>query len=581
MFSKHYQNELAFLRAAGKAYAEANPSTAGLLADRGSDPDVERLLEGFAFLAARIRERIDDAVPEVVHDLTELLLPHFLRPVPASTIVEMTPTSRSLRSRVVVPAGTEIASVPVDGTSCRFRTTADLDLLPASVTDVALDHSNSSSPRVRVQLQAAPQALPALLDAAGLRLFVHGEFPLASTVMLWFARHLRGVRVNGLATGRSVALPASAVRLVGLEPELALLPWPRLAPQGYRLLQEYFTLPQKMLFLEIRGLDRARDIVADHFELAFEFERPPELPSRLGKEAFRTNCVPAVNLFRTSGEPVSVRAFAEEHLVRAVEAPPAHMEIHTVDGVIGVPEGPGERTQYEPFVGFRHAQGGKGSRYYRLRRTLSPVDGGLDTFISVARPLDGVGGMDPQTLSLEVLATNRGLPARLKLGDVSQPTATSPTIASFRNITPVSQPVTPPLGTELHWRLMSHLAANRASIATAEELRALLGLYNLQLLSDQQSGRSNQLRVESIRGVEAILSRRLISGAPARGTRLTLTVDEAGFAGLGDAFLFGCAVDELIAAQASLSSFVELTLRAEPSLREFAWPPRNGKKALL
>jgi type VI secretion system protein ImpG len=581
MFSKHYQAELAFLRAAGKAYADANPSTAGLLADRGGDPDVERLLEGFAFLAARIRERIDDAVPEIVHDLTEMLLPHYLRSVPAATIVEMVPVPGALRGRLRVPAGAELASVPVDGTACRFRTSADLDMVPASVTDVTLDSSVSAAPVLRVQFQLAPQAVPAVFQAEGLRLHLHGEFPLASTLMLALGRHLRGVRVKATASGRTVDLPRSSVRLSGLDQELPLLPWPRMAPQGYRLLQEYFTLPQKLLFLDVKNLDAARDIAADRFELAFQLDRPPELPVRLGKETIRTNCVPAVNLFSTAGDPISVRALGEEHLVRASDVSPGHMEIYSVEAVVGVPDGPGERVHYRPFAGFAHGGLGARARYFRLRRALSPVDDGVDTFLSVTHPIDGDAGVEAQVLSFDVTATNRALPARLRLGDVSVPTATSPTQARFRNIVPVSQPVRPPLGTELHWRLLAHLAANRASVTTPEAMRALLGLYNLQILCDHQVGRANQLRVESVRDVGATVTRRLVGGAVARGTRVSLGLDEAGFAGPGDAFLFSCAVADLLAAQASLSSFVELAIRLEPSQREYAWPPRNGQKALL
>jgi type VI secretion system protein ImpG len=581
MFSKHYQAELAFLRSAGKAYADANPSTAGLLADRGGDPDVERLLEGFAFLVARIRERIDDAIPEVVHDLTEMLLPHYLRSVPASSIVEMLPVPGALRGRLRVPAGAELASVPVDGTACRFRTTADLDLVPALVTEVALDSSVSAAPVLRVQLQVAPQAVASIFQAEGLRLYLHGELPLASTLLLTLARHLRGVRVKASASGRSVDLPRSSVRFPGMEPELPLLPWPRLAPQGYRLLQEYFTLPQKLLFLDVRNLDAAKDLAADRFELAFVLDRPPELPVRLGRETIRTNCVPVVNLFSTTGEPMSVRAPGEEHLVRAAEVSPLHMEIYSVDGVVGIPEGPGERVHYQPFGGFAHGRQGAQARYFRLRRALSPVDDGVDTFLSVTSPVDGGPGLEAQTLSLDVTATNRALPARLRLGDVSVPTATSPTQARFRNIVPVSQPVRPPLGTELHWRLLAHLAANRSPVATREAMHALLGLYNLQVLSDHQVGRANQLRVESIREVGSAVVRRLVGGAVARGTRVSLGLDEAGFAGPGDAFLFSCAVTELLAAQASLSSFVETAVRLEPSQREYAWPPRNGQKVLL
>ena len=579
MFSKHYQAELAFLRAAGKAYAEAHPSTAGLLADRGGDPDVERLLEGFAFLVARVRERIDDGVPEVVHDLTEILLPHYLRSVPAATIVELQPIPGALRGRLRVPAGAEFASAPVDGTSCRFRSSADLDLLPLSVTDVAVDQGVSAAPVLRLQLQASPQALPAVFHADGLRLHLHGEFPLASTLFLALARHLRGVRVKG-AGGRTIELPPSAVRLSGLEPDLPLLPWPPLAPRGYRLLQELFTLPEKLLFVDVVGLDAARELAAERFELAFLLDRPPELPARLARDTVRTNCVPAVNLFPAPGEPISVRALGEEHLVRAAEVAPGHMEIHSVDAVVGLPEGPGERVRYQPFAGFAHGPQGGEAHYFRLRRALSPVDDGVDTFLSVLRPGDAGAGLEAQVLSLEVTATNRAQAGRLKLGELSVPTASSPTQARFRNIVPVSPPVRPPLGTELHWRFLAHLAANRASVASVEGLRSLLGLYNFQALGDQQAGRANRLRVESLRAVETTVSRRLVGGAVARGSRVALTLDEGGFAGPGDAFLFACAVGELLAAQASLTSFVELAARLEPSRRAWTWPPRNGHKVL-
>src|SRR5208283_83291 len=139
MFSKYYEAELAYLRELGRAFAQAHPSTAGLLAERSGDPDVERLLEGFAFVAARIRERTDDAVPEVIHGLADLLLPQYLRPIPACTIVEFLPQARALRAAVKVPRGAEVASTPVEGTSCLFRTTQDVTLLPVTLGETVLD----------------------------------------------------------------------------------------------------------------------------------------------------------------------------------------------------------------------------------------------------------------------------------------------------------------------------------------------------------------------------------------------------------------------------------------------------------
>lgn len=582
MFSRFYQGELAFLRALGKEYAEANPSTAGLLAERGGDPDVERLLEGFAFLTARVRERIEDCVPEIVHDLTELLLPHYLRPVPACTIVEFLPVPGALRARSRVPAGTELASVPVEGTPCRFRTTAELDLLPVSVQEVLLDQAIGANPAVRVQLQAAAPALAAIFQPEGIRFYLQAELPLASTLLLWLSRHLKEVEVRGLGPGgRAVRLPRSAVRPVGLDPSFPLLPWPRLAPGGYRSLQEFFTLPQKLLFIEVRGLDAAAAAAQERFEIVLRTERPPELPARPGKDVFRVNCVPAANLFRCAADPVSVRVPGEEHLLRAAEIPPRHVEVYAVESVLAIPEGPGQRHPCAPFTSFAHGARGRDARYYRLRRDLSPVDQGLDTWISVSGPADTGPGPGPETLSVEVTATNRSLPAQLKLGEVSQPTPSSPTIARFRNIAPVTSPVRPPLGTELHWRLVAHLAANRTNLADAEALRGLLDLYNFAGAADQQAGRANRLRVEGIRQVEASPARRVVGGAPVRGTLVLLHLDEDHFAGLGDAVQFGAAVAELLAARVSLNSFCELALRLSPSQREYAFPPRSGQREIL
>jgi type VI secretion system protein ImpG len=579
MFSRLYQGELAFLRAMGKAYAEANPATAGLLAERGSDPDVERLLEGCAFLAARVRERIEDCVPEMVHDLTELLLPHYLRSVPAATIVEFTPVPGALRARLRVAAGTEIASVPLEGTSCRFRTAANLDLLPVSVQDVALDQAIGATPALRVHLQTSAQALPALLQPDGIRFFVQGELPFASTLVLWLARHLKEVEVRS-ARG-AVRLPTASVRAVGFDPAFSLLPWPRLAPTGYRAVQELFALPQKFLFFEVRDLQAAASVADERLELVLRAERPPELPARVSKDALHVNCVPAVNLFRTSADPVKLDAIGEEHLLRAAEVPPGHMEIYAVESAIGVPEGPGERHPYHAFTSFSHGALGKDARYYRLRRALSPVDGGLDTWLSASRPVDAGVGPGAEVLSLDVTATNRSLPAQLKLGDVSQPTPASPTLARFRNITQVTKPIRPPLGTELHWRLVAHLAANRAPLDGPDALRELLDLYNFQGLLDQQSGRANRLRIEGIREVSVEPARRVVQGAPVRGSRVVVTLEEDHFAGVGDAWLFSRALDELLGAQVPMNSFSELVVRLAPSQREYAFAPRTGARAAL
>lgn len=581
MFSRHYQGELAFLRAMGKEFAAAHPSVAGLLAERGGDPDVERLLEGVAFLTARTRERLEAGVPEIVHDLAEMLAPQHLRPVPATSIVEFTPVPGVLRARSHLGAGAEVASTAAGGISCRFRTTADLALLPLSVQDAALDQAIGASPAIRLTLHAPAAAMRSVLQDDTVRFFLHGDLPLATTLLLWLGRHLAGAEVRAAGAsrpGRAFTLGKHAVRLAGSA--IPLLPWPALAPAGYRPLLEYFALPQKLLFFDVTGLAAARELGEERVELVLRFDRPPELPARIGKDTFRLNCVPVVNLFSTPGEPVRVETLGEEHLVRAAGLEPRHAEVYSVDAVEGIADARGVRRPYAPFSSFGHGAEGRDARFYRLRRRASIVDDGIDTFVSLGTPRDGGPGGE-ETLSLDLTCTNRSLPAQLKVGDLSVATQSSPTTARFRNIVPVTKPIRPPLGGELQWRLVAHLAASRASLARVECLRGLLDLYNFPALLDQHAGSANRLRIEGIRSVEASPARRALGGAVVRGTKVALELDEAHFGGPGDAFLFGEVLDALLASQVGLNGFTELATRLHPSQREYAWTPRNGTRPLI
>lgn len=582
MFSKYYQSELAYLREVGRAFGEANPSIAGLLTERGGDPDVERLLEGFCFLTARIRERIDAGVPEVVHGLAELLVPQYLRPVPAASIIEFTPHARALRARARIAAGAEVAATPVEGTSCLFRTTAPLELLPVSLTGVTLDQSVALAPRLKIALQTTEQGLPEILRPEGIRLFIHGELSLSSTVLLWLLRYCRSVGLHDVASGRTLKLPPSSIRGFGFQQEGALLPWPARANEGFRLLQEYFTLPQKFMFVDVRGLEAGLGTLGEKFELVFEFDRPPPLPSPVGKDLFRLHCVPVVNLFAVGADPIVARLRGEEHLLRATGIDPQHMEVYSVDSVMGLKTGRAQRTPYQPFVDFSHALGDDAAgSFFRIRRAKSILDDGLDTFLSVGAPDDVAPEFTDETLSIDLTCTNRSLPARLGLGDVCVATPASPTLARFRNIVAVSKPVRPPLGSELHWRLLSHLALNQRSMADLRSLRGILELYNFQMGVDHPAARANQLRVEAVEGVHVAPVRRLLAGLPVRGLRTTVELEEGRFAGAGDAFLFGAVLDELFAANVTVNAFNELVVRLQPSQMEHTWPPRNGAQQIV
>src|SRR5918911_3855699 len=109
----YYNRELSYVRRLATEFAEAHPKIAGRLRlgpDSSADPHVERLIEAFAYLTARIRFKLDDDFPEITEALLNVLYPHYLAPVPSMAIVQfqLDPEQVQLTKGHVVPRHTEL-----------------------------------------------------------------------------------------------------------------------------------------------------------------------------------------------------------------------------------------------------------------------------------------------------------------------------------------------------------------------------------------------------------------------------------------------------------------------------------------
>ncbi len=567
MFETYFQAERSYFRDMGRAFAEKHPALAGMLAERGTDPDVERLLEGFAFMTARLRQRIDDAAPELVETLAELLMPHLVRPTPASTIVEFRPAAKSLRGRLRVERGARLLSKAVRGTRCTFTTARALDILPLRLLGFRLDDTAQSRPELTLRFELEPGGEPSVFTREGVRLHLHGESPTVSQLYLWLSSYVASVAVRS-AQG-SVELAPRSVRPIGFDRGDALFPWPAFSPHSVRALLEYFTLPAKFLFVDLTDLDRAAHLATSSFELCLRFHKPPALPTRLPDDALRLHCTPAVNLFEVGAEPVRAGFDERPTLLRAGGIDPAHMEVFSVRSVTGLHRR--ERAIYEPFHSFRHAlPGARHAGFYKLTRQPSPVDDGMHTSLSLQRGAALPDGSE-EALSIELTCTNRSLTQELQADDINTPSADIPSGVAFSNIARVSAPARPPLGSDLLWHFLSHLACSRRSLADAPVLKTLLSLYAASDRTDHAASRVHRARIEAIASVRAETVTRVVRGVAAHGSRYDIELDQSGFASEGDAFLFGSVLHQLLAVDARLNTFADLRLSLSPSGSQFRY----------
>ncbi len=579
-FNRYYYDELSYLRDLGEVFARENPALAPFLTRQSTDPDVERLLEAFAFLTGRLREKLDDDLPELSHSLLSLIWPHYLRPVPSMTVVQFTPRMAGSGPSVVEP-GVYLESRPIDGTRARFKTCYRTEVHPLRVASVRLDSTPTGSTlTLKLDLMAGATFAGLRLDSLRLYLDTERDRLLGRTLYLYLNRFVSDIEVAS-ASGQAFHLPAEAVAPVGFGVEEAVIPQPENGFSGYRLLQEYFLMPQKFMFLDLKGLQQTRGFGGSQLTLTVEFKRAFDLKARVDAGHFRINATPAVNLFPFEGEPIKIHHTRTEYQVRPGGMRPDSFEIHSVDRVTGRRQGERNPIEYLPFDGYRHDPGeGQNKPNYRLRRRADGPGRFSDISISFVRPRGDSAPLS-ETVSFQLTCSNAPLMDRLAAGMVDQATESSPTQLTFSNLGPASAPVAPPLGGDLTWQLIANLSNNYASVLDVALMRRLLATYNFRAFYDRQAERQLNLMMSGLQRIESRSLDWLVRGLPIRGHEVRVHMSEGRFGGEAEMFLFAAVLEHYLGRYANVNACYRLVAIGSDNNVEYAWPVRIGGRAAL
>ncbi|MPW21298.1 type VI secretion system baseplate subunit TssF [Paraburkholderia sp. CNPSo 3157] len=612
-FLDYYNRELSYMRHLGGEFAQQFPKIAGRLGMHGidvADPYVERLLEGFCFLTARVQMKMDAEFPRFSQRLLEVVYPNALAPMPAMAIVQITPelNEGSLARGFTMPAGTTLQAKLASGelTPCEFRTAHDLVLWPLAIgavemtgvpIDLPVDNSlrKRASAALRIRIDVTGGALANELPLDQLTFHLSGAESQAAKLLELVTRHVAGVLVNVPGDrSRAVMLDADAVVHEGFSPSQAMLPNDGRTFEGYRLLQEYFAFPARCLFFSVSGLRRAlAQCHRDAFELTLLFDRDDAaLAARVDMRDFALNCTPAINLFpkRTDRIPVTPRTH-EYHLVADRSRPLDH-EIYAVTRVTGHRTGDAGDCEFSQFYASFGGNDGDSAAYYSMRREPRVASAqmrangartsyaGTEVFVSLVDRKQAPFDERVRHLSADTLCTNRDLPLLLPLGGASDftPKISAP-IARAKVLRGPSRPQPPLAQDAAVWRLISHLGLNYQPLARIDDedgargLRELLALYaqHGDAAMRRQAGALQRLACEPV-------YRRLPKRGPVvfgRGVRVTLTVDDHAFAGESP-YMLGAVLEQFFARHASINAFTEFALHSSQRGELAQWPARVG-----
>lgn len=603
----HYNRELLHIRRSAAAFAADHPKIAGRLRiseDSVDDPHVGRLIESFAYLTARIRQKLDDDFPELLDSLLGILYPHYQRPIPSMSIMQVEPMP-DLASAYTLPAGAAVDTEAVDGEACRFRTAYPVTLHPVALRSAAIGPRPFAAPSIpaaanatsclRLTFEASvPDAPMAEVAPDRLRLFLRGQpqlvYPLHELL-------LNDAVAVAFATGPGdpapVVLDGSALQPVGFGLDEGLLPYPANAHAGFRLLTEYFAFPEKFLFVDLAFPARERlDPKRKNLDVFVYFRRTVnQLERAVGRETFALGCTPIVNLFSQPAEPIRVDQTRSEYRVVPDSRRQHALEVYSIDRVVSSDSGQNRQEMF-PYYAIQHAGEATTVRddepsawWMGMRRTGPEGNRGSETFLSFVNLQFDANSPPDGILSVDTTCLNRDLPGRLPFGGghpqlkLVQP---SPVVQAMRCLTAPTETLRTLFGQGGRWRLISHLSLNHLSLidgGDANAIREILTLYDLKDSADTRALIDGIVGLTAKPGTARI--REHGQTAFCRGVDIAMTFEEANFSG-NSIFMMASVLERFFGLYVSVNAFARLTATVKGRsgvLR--TWPARAGDRILL
>jgi type VI secretion system protein ImpG len=616
----YYNRELQYIRETGQEFAKEFPKIAGRLGIESlecTDPYVERLLESFAFLTARVQLKIDAEFPRFTQHMLNMVYPHYLAPTPSMIVAQIKPSlsEGALADGFKVPRGSSLKSFVGRGeqTACEYRTAHDTTLWPLEITgaeytsflgdlgNLRLPVKTKAAIRLRLHASAGLNFNQIALDS--LPIFLHGGDEIAMRLYELLLGHTVAlvVRPAGQGAGAGELISEDPVRPLGFEDEQALLPFGPRSFQGYRLLTEYFTLPSRFLFANLTGLQTAvRRCTSPDLEIVIVLDaQDPRLEKAIGPDQFDLYCTPAVNLFPKRTDRIHLTPSEHEYHVVADRTRPMDFEIHQLTEVIGYGTSNEEKQEFYPFYALHdHVSAEDMSSYYTVHReprmlsTKQRSQGarssyvGSEVFVSLVDAKEAPVRPQLKQLAMMALCTNRDLTLHIPIGqrDSDFVLESGAPVEAVRCVAGPTAPRSSFAHGDPTWRLISHLSLNYLSLTDDANGGGASALRELLMLYGDASEPIVRRQIEGLRNVaSASITRRLPIAGPVafgRGTEVTLTLDESAFEG-ASAFLLGSVLERFFAKYVSINSFSETVLKSIQRKEIVRWPARLGRRPVI
>lgn len=547
---KYYEEQLRFLREQGKAFGRNYPKLAPFLGEGDIDPDIERLLEGFAFVSGRLWQKLDDAYPELSEQLLEFIAPNYLKPLPSCSILEFTPLISPGNLNKTIKRCTKITTHK-KGRHYFFNTCYDTHVLPMSIKNINVKREYE---HLILRLDFA------MLGAANLsqlpdtlRLYLASDL---SSAYWWYYLLLQQLEDAAFyVDDQVIALQNLLVKPVGFAQEESLLPFGTENHQVSQLLSEYYHLPEKFMFVDIKNLPYQKAPYAQNFSLELRLKAPERLKLSVDVTSFRINCTPIMNIWEDYAAPITHDHSACRYLLNLSE-PDTLAAVHSVLGLDAWSHRTRERYYYE--AAYRCPYPDQNVNRYQVYLSEAVASQVPEVYIELWEA--ALAEYDKVTIAPRILAYQAEAFLELQQGEIID-NLQNLLGCSYKNITPLSTPVYPPLGRQISWHILCYLALAYKNLDELESLKTLLIQHDFAVFHGDRYAGVGQKLADSLHEFYQEPVLRFVLGEAIRGFKCVVSVREEAFLNMGELYLFGSLLHQIFSDRAPFNSFNELELK--------------------
>lgn len=548
----HYQQELTRLRELAEGYANDHPQMAPLICGNPADTSVERLFQGVAFLNANLQQRLHDDVPEIIDSLAHAISPNYLHPIPAASIVVFSPKKNCTTSQWI-PVGTELKSIPVDGTSCSFTTRYPVQVHPLAITSASLSQHYGKPAAILLHFELSTGTLSEW-NPKSLRFFLAGESTTADNLYVALLQHVRRVIIEPTHGGAPLYLEPTHLKPIGFDDDEVLFHSGKNSVDSFQLAQEYYFMPDKYRFIDLFGWDKwVERGNGSEFSIQFELGGAPSGLHQVTSVDFALFATPVINIFQHKANPIVLNNRQTEYLIEPADLNTEHLDIYSIQEVTGVSKGASERVQLA--TGELGESQKISTETYQIEWKEEGISSKPTAYLSIAVPQVIV----PRQLAevhISLACTNGALPGRLMAGDICKETDTSPSFANFTNCRPIRYSNNSKCHSNRCWELCSFYSNNLSNLDAAN-LSKMFKLICAEYSNNNLDLCNSNCKIE---GITVDESDKMVGNTMTRGCIITSKINSKHYISTGSSHRFGLFLDRLMVKVAPSSSFVETVI---------------------